>query len=341
LGKNQALDVFQTQTFSSDSKSTRLTFSESTPIGHMPDINIKDESYLILSKKSQELTTSVCGGENNIQPWKLHFHKWDESNPPQAFLWFDSIISLDGPPLLSNGIVSLELVFKEVEGGTQITLPLKGLDFSTDYYIILETPQQCDPIATFTFEVCNTSNQQPNAVTLRVNDEGLNAEVLLLNSSTAERHSFIMLQNNAQITDLPSGQYELIVRSNDATLVDKVFWLDACEGMPNGNTTGPVFNQFADPISDPSAFNAQTSHGIVAYPNPLQKQGEVAFHFWGFETSEFSIQVTDQSGRIVHTSTYNYTEGTAPFSYFFSQTGVYNVTLSSPNYTEVKRIVVQ
>jgi hypothetical protein len=229
------------------------------------------------------------------------------------------------------------LEIKQVEGGTQITLPLKGLDFMQDYYIVWELKDMgCEPWANATLLPCDEKSNQPNVIQLEVNEKGLSADILLLNQTTSERFEFSMSHAQATISDLPEGQYELFVTYGDMVLIDKVFQFTSCKLLNSG--LSPQFNQ--NNLVDPTIVVNQ-EQGIRAYPNPVKEQNEVTFHFWGFEEREFAIQISDLKGSVIHNHTFQCSSTSSEFTYEFPTRGTYNVTFSSNAYVEVKRIIVQ
>jgi hypothetical protein len=245
LGRVDDLELYQTQTYAADAAGIRLSFSTDAAIGDMPEMNMADESLLVLSKKMEQEVTSLCGASSSYQPWKLHFHKWSAQNPSVAYLWLDSAYVFENPPLLTNGNEAMVLNHQQMGGGTQFTLPLSGLDVTQDYYIVFEPIQVCDPLAQFEVMHCEDQPEATNAIKLHVNDEGLDAQIALINRSTGEQFNFEMDQPHGTISPVAAGQYQLILTHQGTILMEKVFRMHACQGNM-GSVGSPQFNQFTD-----------------------------------------------------------------------------------------------
>ena len=92
-------------------------------------------------------------------------------------------------------------------------------------------------------------------------------------------------------------------------------------------------------MSANSGVNAD--NGIRLYPNPVGEGNTIFLDFWGFEESEFSIQVSDLGGKILQVDSFKYTNSNSVYTLHIASKGVFNVTISKGDYTQVKRVVVQ
>ena len=338
LGRCDKLMFNQTQTYSADTKQIKLAFPKNDQLGDMPHHTLMDNSYLILSKKTDELTNVICGGTASIKPWKLSLHNWTQSNPDKAFLWMDTIPDEEMMPILTDGYKIIELESEIVNGGNQMTLPIGSLDFDQDYFIVWNLPEDgCDPLAKMQLELCDESLGIPNTLTIEVEDEGISSQILLHNQTSGEQFTYDLYQNIGEISNLPEGLYELVVTHESIVLIDQLFHCEHCDGVTSGGS--PIFIQSNKDNGGTNRVNA--SYGIRAYPNPVAENSNVLFKFWGFDDQEFDIQISDQTGKVMDVQSFQYSDGNTIWTYQFGDIGVFNIRIFSANYTEVKRIIVQ
>lgn len=334
LGRNDAIGFYQSQSFSSDSKSLKLSFENDGALGDMPEKQLEDGSQVILSKKNTTFENMPCGSAQSHHPWKLRFHKWVSTNPETLYLLIDSIENFDSNPYITDGSNYYPLPFMIKGEGVEFEISIKDLDYTKDYFMywdLRETP--CDPLAEVNLIVCDALTQQANGLLIEVNNAVLDVQVKLIHTQTGKTEEFELFYNTCEITGLEKGQYELVVISTDGPVLNKVFEMEDCS-VASGDLQ---INQ----SNLQHSLNQHSNRGITAYPNPSRKNSTVNFQFWGFEQTQFNIQISDPTGRVVDRVTYSYFFGNPPFEYSFKDAGSYTVQISSEQYTEVKTIIIQ
>lgn len=337
LGRNDALDFYQTQTFRSDAGGVKLTFDMAAALGEMPDRGLSDRSYLVLSNKKDMATASICGYNQTMVPWKLTLHNWAEENPETAFLWMDTLMEFRGAPILTDGRNSAELFYEDYGAGTLVRIPLEKLVSETDYFIIWEPETEDCPTDAKIFAVdCDESTQTANGITLEIDEELLGANISLFNRITKEHHEFELSMNTGNISGLKEGVYEVSVSNDNGLILEQILSFDECGTQTNGT---PHFTQQNEQRDGTRTDENQRS--ITAYPNPSKEGSYVSFLFRGFVDEGFEIEITDAVGRLVAKEKFQLKEGQNLFSHRFGYKGLYNVKISSPTYTEVKRIMIQ
>jgi len=119
LGRSDKQAFLQTQTATNATDTLILSLGDTLPLGNMPDVLVNDESYLIFSKKDEDLRNGlpcakVKGLSNPLLNWKLHSQNWEKqaqqlflrvaashSFPPDSLFITDGI-HLNFLPLISN-----------------------------------------------------------------------------------------------------------------------------------------------------------------------------------------------------------------------------------------------
>lgn len=329
LGQDRSKAYYQTQTYSSDAKSIRLSFTANEQLGEMPQMDLTDQSHLIVSRKKDQSLNDHCLFPAEVYPWKLHFENWSILNPKEVYLWEDSVFAEELTPLLIGAGASYTIERNTVEEGTQLKVSLAKLDYSKDYYILWFGEEGCDPLGSVLVEDCE--EQQENTVAIRLNEEALNAQLVLINQQTEERWQFQQFKNNSRISGLPEGQYELTILHEEQSVLQKVFMLKQC----SANTTVSFSHTEEESIDANSPF-------LTIYPNPAGKGREVTLLLNGYERGEVSVQITDAQGRVVHEQAHTIEGGTySTLSYHFAVAGMYTIRVSNAQFTEVKRVVIQ
>lgn len=352
LGRLDRIKFLQTQTFSSDSKTFKLSLSNASHLGEMPDIGCSDKSLLLLSKRNIPKTGLGCGATTFLQPWKLRFINW-KSSARYVFLTVDSIIDGMAEPVLTDGITSTPLKFEVLDGKTKISIPLP-LDTTTkDFYIAwTNASNHCNPLCDIIFPNCNLTEGDSKSLQIHLEEEALPAELTLINLETKEKIKAQIQTPSSFVEGLDKGRYELRIVNKKMELSDEIFVFEDCQKDQTSNidnqnmngleydSQGFVFRPIVPDKHKSALKDGYHDKGIVVFPNPGEREQEISFNFFELNNQHFHIEIVDSKGRRLDLKRFTPSENQSIFRYKFIMDGSYIVRFISENFVDTKHIII-
>lgn len=370
LGRVDSLDFYQTNTFTSDSRSVQLSLDTNTHVGAMPPFDIPDNSKLILSKSSASPIPANCGAAVGERAWKIRYEDWS-AEYPYFYITLDTIIEGDALPVLSNGSFDSTLTVRYTAGKTQLKVPVIQ-EVSHSWYLKWGQPEQACP-ESCKYDIIPCVNDKLARISVFIPEEHLPANVELTSIDDAYTTQHFAERGQVRIEYIPNGQYILKVSNQEENLLDKVILIEGCTGDFNApllddnnpysyadasspfdsvsqasNPTNGVTQSTYKPIqitsgngwADGGIDNNTFEFGITAYPNPSTVGGLVNFHFLGLNDIVFDVEFLDKGGNLIHRQRFQPTAEKPSFDHQFNIDGTYIVRFRSAIHNDIIQVVV-
>lgn len=141
LGRNDELNFYQTQTFTTDGSNYRLTFDLNQPIGFEADgMAIEDQSHIIFSKTRGLGLGSDCGEvttQSGFSQWKFKLMNWPNAQPYIYLCIRQSAdeSSLPDSVVVTNGYEEFAIPVMQNEHYNYLQIPLVNVKNDLHYYI--------------------------------------------------------------------------------------------------------------------------------------------------------------------------------------------------------------
>lgn len=232
LGRLDRAGFYQSQTFSSDSRSIRLSLDTISVLGAMPERDIRDGSLLILSQRkndNQQSNSGECGSSRFVHPWKLKFVNWD-SPAEYLHLKIDTSLEKTQGAQITNGKDRFPIVMHVRNETTYIQIPIPPDSIRNhDFYLEWdqrEEEQDCPALVEVEKQECIDGR---NRLAIEVNPEVLPCRMTLTHRESQRSWSSMLKTSSGQLDNIGRGQYQLVIEQVDkGILKDEVFFFESC-----------------------------------------------------------------------------------------------------------------
>ena len=360
LGRNDKLGLFQTTSFSPDSRDISISLSSNSEQGKMPVIDLENESLLILSQKQYDPKNKNCQHGDHIHPFKLRFQHW-KSKAENLYLTIDSIVPISSKPLISDGANQRTVEYRFTENGaTQLAIPLSEVESYQVYYLIFENPNPCELLCEIEKYSCLEGSAN-NVLSINLNPWSLPSKAKLTDEKSGQSISYDLLTESSILENIPTGCYSLVVSSTSKILKEEIVQFNSCVNeLPLTLALHLPLTQGADQegqtklaeivlksgstktrssssnISDASRMDVPI---ITAYPNPAPEGESVNFAFRGFDDDKVMIEVFNQEGKLVFTQSFTPNNSNRIHTQKMAAPGTYLCRFTSGDQSYYKHII--
>ncbi|MCC5918586.1 MAG: T9SS type A sorting domain-containing protein [Cryomorphaceae bacterium] len=324
LGRFDKSDFYQTQT--SDEGNLVFALDTLTQKGQMPKVFIEDMSFIIFSsrkKASQNLfrCSDESASTGNVHPlfnWKIKTESWQSDSKYIRFVFkgkHDRGHAHHDTLFLTDGIIVIPVYCRYADSVMEGYFSTTNLRPHTTYFFEPESFGSCPDSLEIKekltdqgfFDVTITSVKSDN-------------NILVKNWNTNYQQSLSFEGHQKIIEALPSGQYSF------------------CQEDGNGNEKGCVNKVLPQTqISDDNKFFTPVFN---VYPNPVNLDQEVVFHFSSHKNQEaYSVIIIDGMGKPIFNAVSKNIQNNK-FSHTFRVAGVYQIIIRNSMGIYTKKIIV-
>ena len=363
LGRNDSTNFKLTQAVTADSNDMVFAIDSVTELGFMPIKSLNHGDFITFCKDEQPADSScaIKSGYSLINGiWKLRKFQWDSPNQnliigvrsasnwnPQdsAVLW------------VSDGIS--EWIYQKIQDKQKyryFSIPIDSLIVGADYYFeVIEISSYCDQTLNV-FSVANSTCSEPLGGALRVSASPsyLPAQLTLQNISLGINMNYVVTDPLTDITELPAGQYRIIVSPKDNAKQLFVRWIAPNYWVANSSLSNSKVELEMSPLDGSVDQACQLTVGIdqigqlsgvsepvlKVYPVPAQSAEVVHFELENPEGFTGEILLTDALGRELKRWAFSEKEF-HQWTYQFSSPGIYHLDMRTEFHRITKEIVIQ
>ncbi|WP_417607967.1 T9SS type A sorting domain-containing protein [Owenweeksia hongkongensis] len=354
LGRIDSLSWYQTKTFSDDSESIMMSLDSTDELGEMPTVSIENNSMVLFVKRNESFPEQGCSGDQKNQPWKIKFFNWKSSaNIVNFKLEGESIVGYK--PYLIDGVDSIPVGVKQEMNGICLTIPIPdSVNHKTYYLTWLDTNEGCKSNCAATLTSCLDPIQ--NQIIIEIDEEALPADVLLIGANQGEIINRRLSSFRMTFEDLQVDQYHLIIKNDQRVLLERVLRVEQClhslesRKMSDSAIASREINQRGQLLSVDSLNKSslywfmQTTEDLTpsidAFPNPTRGGKKVTFGFNKLDLVSFKVEIIDGAGGLLERFEHSVTRENRVLKLSFPADGVYMVRFISPDFFEIKTIVI-
>lgn len=374
LGRLDTIGWYQSQTYTADEESIRLSLSPSNEKGEMPNLAIQDGSLLLLSTKDENAQRLDCGEAPNNHIWKFKLIDW-HSEEDKLYVRVDSVWPGVEKAILTNGVERLPL--KVENNGQQMffTIPLPGGNGAmppsgqeSEFYLsFINEIKDCERYCNVQMPDC--LGGQNEVLRIDIAPEALPAVVRLVHIDSETILNEEVATKDFEIQNLMPGHYRLYIEGNNPNsadrenlrLADEVFVIESCNGgsmiepenalaiktmAPEGNIllaegSGNIENSKGGAGANGANASAADDRGFIsAYPNPGTNNDPVHFFFENLSDRDFDITIVDSKGKILSQHKFTPTAEKPVFNHHFKYPGPYIIRFTDGNFIDIQHLVI-
>ncbi|WP_417588813.1 hypothetical protein [Owenweeksia hongkongensis] len=354
LGRIDSLSWYQTKTYSDDSERILLSLDSTDELGEMPSVSIENNSMVLFIKRNESFHEQGCSGNQKNHPWKIKFFNWYSSAKIVNFkVEGESIV--DSKPYLIDGVDSIPVGVNEEANGIWLNIPIPDSADSKTYYLTwLDTTEGCKLNCIATVTSCLDSIE--NQVVIEIDEEDLPADVLLIGVNQGEVVNQRLSSHMMILEGLQADQYHLIVKKGKHVLLDRALMVEECRQTFAGRKMSDSITGYlesyqraqsivGDSLNKSSPYwSMQTTEdlnpSIDAFPNPTRGGKKVTFGFNQLDLVSFKVEIIDGAGGLLERFEHSVTRENRVLKFSFPADGVYMVRFVSPDFFEIKTIVI-
>lgn len=357
LGRVDSLEWNQTQTFTADASSIKVSLDTFSLASEMPKAILGNNSMLIMAKSGFSPENLLCGEGLTRRLWKLRFKDWQYTGAA-FYITLNEEIKEEDFPVLSNGYDQISLKVRVSNGASTITIPFFDDLYSNRYFIMWGgTGIKCTPLCQVMINNCNQEKTQ-GSINLQIDQDGLPAEVEIFNLSNNQYLKQTVYEPSTIIENLNSGDYQLVVKNGALILADQVMSLENCASHASSASNVPFLNtdekntlqngsQANQGASNTESKNGSytlnptsTTLGISTFPNPVNTTTSVSFSFNGLHDKDFNIEIFDDAGSFHSSERFTPTNENYILEHDFKVPGVYMVRFLSSSFSDYVKVVI-
>lgn len=353
LGRVDAFNFFQLNTFSSDARSIQFSVDDTLRLGDERNDSLADNSLVVIAEKKFSTLKSTCNTLVGERYWKLRFHNWTLGNP-YLYLTLDANYQPHSQYYVLDGITQY-LVNTIVKNGRS-TIPIPVPHTMTNgimYVVSTQTDSSCIPTLDYMVDTCGDSTGSLGSLHFGIQADLLPITVNVHSEQDGFEKEFIVNDPWFVITDIDGGTYRIKMVSRTQVLMDKLVTLDQCPSSVNDSnqSTSPklltdfeenqVFNSATSKFNGRSLDNGSSNvqlQRVSIFPNPSTSLScWVNANLPG--STELEVDIFDAQGKRIASHLIDLKARTR-LEIHFPQTGIYTVRCSNSEFSSSETVII-